>query len=93
MMIKLEKEAQECQNKAAAVLEKQRDEEIELVIARLEEEAQSTHAQLSSEFDAKLACVTEQYQAQVHPISLIVLLSLFFSVKTKIWLPVAVERK
>ena len=65
MMIKLEKEAQELQNKAAAALEKQRDEEIELVIARLEEEAQSTHAQLSSEFDAKLVCVTEQYQAQV----------------------------
>ena len=65
MMIKLEKEAQELQNKAAAALEKQRDEEIELVIARLEEEAQSTHAQLSIECDAKLARVTEQYQAQV----------------------------
>ncbi len=65
MMIKLEKEAQELQNKAAAALEKQRDEEIELVIARLEEEAQRTHAQLSSEFDTKLARVTEQYQAQV----------------------------
>ncbi len=67
MMIKLEKEAQELQSRAAAVLEKQRDEEIELVIARLEEEAQSTHAQLAADFDAKLVRVTEQYQAQVHP--------------------------
>ncbi len=65
MMVKLEKESQECQNKAAAVLEKQRDEEIELVIARLEEEAQNTHALLSGEFDAKVLRVTEQYQAQV----------------------------
>ena len=41
MVAELEREAQECQRRAAALLEKQRDEEIELVIARLEEESQA----------------------------------------------------
>jgi hypothetical protein len=62
---KFEKEAKDFQGKIAAELEKQRDEEIEMVIARLEDESASSKAQMTLEFESKLTRLSEQFQSQV----------------------------